>query len=67
MNGKPSPDKHKKREEMIAYGIPIGAGAGVALGLILQAVFDNPGFFGLGIAIGVSLGITISISLAERE
>jgi hypothetical protein len=44
---------------MIAVGLAIGAGAGVALGL----VFDN---LALGIAIGAGMGMAIGAGLSQR-
>jgi len=44
---------------MVALGLAIGAGAGVALGL----VFDN---LALGIAIGAGMGMAIGAGLSQR-
>jgi len=51
----------------LSIGISIGAGAGVALGLVMMTIFDNPGFFALGIAIGVSIGTAVGAALDEQE
>jgi hypothetical protein len=45
---------------MIGVGIAIGAGFGVALGLVLDSL-------GLGIAIGVSLGVAIGAGMEQRR
>lgn len=63
MNG--SHDEQKT--QYLAIGIPLGAGFGVALGLILMNVLDHNGMFALGIAIGMTLGTTIGMVLDMRE
>jgi hypothetical protein len=45
----------------------MGAGFGVALGLVLSSILDHPGFFAVGIGIGLCLGVTIGLALDERE
>jgi len=50
----------------LSAGIAIGAGAGVALGLVMMTIFDNPGFFALGIAIGVSIGTAVGAALDQQ-
>ncbi len=50
----------------LSSGIAIGAGAGVALGLVMMTIFDNPGFFALGIAIGVSIGTAVGAALDQE-
>lgn len=47
------------------FGIPIGTGFGVALGIVMATILDHPGFFALGIAIGTTLGITIGLALDQ--
>jgi hypothetical protein len=54
-------------KEQIWASIPIGAGFGVALGLVLMDIFDNPGFFAVGIGIGLCLGTTIGLALDQRK
>jgi hypothetical protein len=49
-----------ERPSRIAYGIPIGAGFGVALGLTL----DN---LALGIAIGAGLGVAFGAAMDQRR
>ena len=56
----------ERGSELLGGGIAIGAGAGVALGLVLMTVMDHPGFFAVGIAIGVSMGTAIGVALQER-
>lgn len=63
MNG---PEEDRK-SQVVAVAIPIGAGAGVALGVVLMKVADNPGFLALGIAIGVTFGVAIGLALSARE
>ncbi len=48
-------------------GIAIGAGFGVALGLVLMNVLDHPGFFAVGIGIGITLGVTIGLALDQEK
>lgn len=62
MNG--SPDK--RDGYYTSFGIPIGSGFGVALGLVLANVLDHPGMFALGIALGLILGTTIGLVLDRR-
>ena len=50
----------------LSLGIVIGAGGGVALGLVMMTIFDNPGFFALGIAIGVSIGTAVGAALDQQ-
>jgi hypothetical protein len=45
---------------MIAAGIPVGAGFGVALGL----VFDN---LALGIAIGTAIGVALGAAMEQNR
>ena len=59
--------RNKQSQRYLSAGIPLGAGFGVALGLVLMNIFDNPGFFAVGIGIGLSLGTTIGLALDERE
>ena len=56
-----------KKNQIIGTGIAVGCGFGVALGLVLMTILDHPGFFALGIAVGVSLGTTISLALADHS
>ena len=58
---------HKQtRSEIIGTAIAIGAGGGVALGLVMMQIFDHNGFFALGIAIGMTLGIMIGALVARN-
>ena len=57
----------ERQEKAIGTGVAAGAGFGVALGLVLMSIFDNPGFFALGIAIGVSIGITVGVALDQGQ
>jgi len=57
---------NSKRDEYVATGIAIGAGGGVALGLVLMNILNHPGFFAVGIAIGVTVGVTIGLALGNR-
>lgn len=50
----------------LTRAIPVGAGFGVALGLVLSTVTDHPGFFAVGIAIGLSIATAIGVALDER-
>lgn len=61
MNGRDDRDGY-----YTARAIPIGAGAGVALGLVLSTVADHPGFFALGIAMGLMFGVAIGLALDSR-
>lgn len=56
----------EKKQSNVAFGIVIGAGFGVALGVVMMNILDHPGFFAVGIAIGVSLGTTIGLTLDQR-
>jgi hypothetical protein len=56
----------KGENHYLTLAIPIGAGLGVALGLVLMNVVDHPGFFAVGIAIGLSLGTAIGLALDSR-
>ena len=57
----------KRRTELLSYTIPIGAGLGVALGLLLMTILDHKGLFGLGIAIGLAIGVTVGLVQELRE
>lgn len=60
---------HSNKEQpnqSIGLGIAIGAGGGVALGLVMMQIFNNPGFFALGIAIGASIGTAIGAALGRQ-
>lgn len=57
----------EKRQMIMGAGAAVGAGGGVALGLVMMQVLDKPGFFALGIAIGVTIGTVIAIAVAEDE
>lgn len=60
--------KHQDREQRhLSAGIPLGAGFGVALGLVLMDIFDNPGFFAVGIALGLCLGMIIGLIMDRRK
>ena len=52
--------------ELKYLGIAAGAGFGVVLGLVFMRVLNQPGFFALGIGIGLSIGTTIGVALDER-
>jgi hypothetical protein len=58
---------NSKREEYVGTGLAIGAGGGVALGVVMMTIFDNPGFLAVGSAIGVAIGIAIGLALAAAE
>lgn len=62
MNGQ----KDKNDYHFLSIAIPLGAGIGVALGLVLMNILDHPGFFAVGIAIGLSLGTSIGLALDRR-
>ncbi len=49
------------------YGIPLGAGFGVALGLVLMSVTNHPGFFAVGIGSGLCFGLSIGLALDMRK
>lgn len=49
-----------------AAAIPIGAGGGVALGVVLMNVMNHPGFFAVGLAIGLSLSIAIGLAVGKQ-
>jgi MFS family permease len=51
----------------LGVGIAIGAGLGVAYGVVLTAATDNPAFLGVGIAVGTGTGISIGVALNERS
>jgi hypothetical protein len=57
----------EQKTHYLTIGIPVGAGFGVALGLILMTVLDHNGMFALGIAIGLTLGTTIGMALDMHE
>lgn len=57
----------ERRNQIVGTGIAVGAGSGVALGLVLMNVLNHPGLYALGIAIGVSLGVAISLIIAGRS
>jgi hypothetical protein len=59
--------RNEQKQRYLSGGIPLGAGFGVALGLVLMDIFDNPGFFAVGIGIGLCLGTTIGLALDRRE
>jgi len=59
--------RNKQSQRYLSAGIPLGAGFGVALGLVLMNIFDNPGFFAVGIGIGLCLGTTIGLALDQRK
>ena len=56
-----------RRNEIIGSAIAIGAGAGVALGLVLAQIMDHVGFMSVGIAIGLCLGLVIGIFIANHS
>lgn len=62
MNGQ----KDRNEGHFLSIAIPLGAGAGVALGLVLMNILDHPGFFAVGIAVGLSLGTAIGLVLDRR-
>jgi hypothetical protein len=51
----------------IGVGVAIGAGLGVAYGLVLSTTLDNPAFLGAGIPLGVGPGIAIGAALNARS
>ena len=57
----------KQKTKLLSYTIPIGAGLGVALGLLLMTILDHKGLFGLGIAIGLTLGVTVGLVLDSQK
>jgi uncharacterized membrane protein len=62
------PDNQSQDEtKRMGASIAIGAGAGVALGVVFGIAFDNMAFMGIGIAIGVSLGVAIGAQLNEKS
>lgn len=56
-----------RRNEIISSAIAIGAGGGVALGLVLAQLLDHVGFMSVGIAFGVCLGLVIGIAIANHS
>ena len=48
-------------------GIAIGAGLGVAYGVVLTIVADSPAFLGVGISLGVGTGVSIGAALNARN
>ncbi len=58
---------HEEERQYLAVCIPIGAGAGVALGVVLMNILDHPGFMAVGIAVGLCLGVVIGLVLDLRE
>lgn len=63
MNGQ----TEKPDREAVWSAIPIGAGAGVALGLVLMNVLNHNGFFAVGIGIGLALGVAVGLVLDRRQ
>ncbi|MCA9984786.1 MAG: hypothetical protein KDE59_10850 [Anaerolineales bacterium] len=55
-----------RRNEIIGSAIAIGAGGGVALGLVLAQILGHVGFMSVGIAIGLCLGLVIGLFIANR-
>lgn len=53
--------------QFLGTTIAIGAGFGVALGLVLMNVADHPGFFAVGISMGLIFGTAIGLALDQRK
>ena len=53
-------DQDRETRSVVGVAIPIGAGGGVALGLVL----DN---LALGIAIGIAIGVAIGAGIDQRR
>lgn len=53
--------------EIVGSAIAIGAGGGVALGLVMAQILGHVGFMAVGIAIGFCLGLVIGIFIANQS
>jgi hypothetical protein len=56
-------EHNEQQQQTVGSSLPIGAGAGVALGLVLMDILDHPGFFPVGITIGLCLGLVIGLAM----
>lgn len=61
------PNSEEEERQYLAVCIPIGTGAGVALGVVLMNILERPGFLAVGIAVGMCLGVTIGLVLDLRK
>jgi ElaB/YqjD/DUF883 family membrane-anchored ribosome-binding protein len=59
-------NEQDESRELKYVSIAVGAGFGLVLGLVFVRVLNHPGFFALGIGIGLSIGTTIGVALDER-
>ena len=59
--------QERRKIDHVMYTIPIGAGLGVALGLLLMTALDHNGLFALGNAIGLTVGVTVGLVLDSKK
>jgi len=63
-------DEYRKEELKQHYqdkGIAIGVVLFMPFGVILWLLLDNPGFLGVGPALGISIGIAIGEAMYKKE
>lgn len=63
-------DENRKEELKQHYrsrGIAIGTVLFMPFGVILWLLLDNPGFLGVGPALGISIGIAIGEAMYRKE
>lgn len=59
--------RNAERERYMAIGLAIGMPSFALIGFILCIATDNPGFVGVGPAIGLAIGIAIGEGLHRRS